>query len=57
MVKQHRNLQEVKNGLKEVNSSATGTDRFMAQCFPYLIELLESIDSRLKRRKKPLPRR
>lgn len=54
-MKQFKNLTEIKEGLKEVDSSAAGTDKFIAQCLPHLIEVLESIDKRLKRRQKRLP--
>ena len=54
-MKSYKNLAEIKEGLKEVNSVVAGTDRFIARSLPYLIEVLESIDNRLKRRKKRVP--
>lgn len=35
-----RSIQEAKKELKKVKSCATGTDRFMARCFPLLLEVL-----------------
>lgn len=38
-----KNIKEMQQALKEVNSCAAGTDRFMACAFPLLIEKLEAL--------------
>lgn len=35
-----KSIQEAKKELKKVQSWATGTDRFIVQCFPLLLEVL-----------------
>ncbi len=37
-----KSIQEAKKELKKVKSCATGTDRFIAQCFPLLFEVLSN---------------
>ena len=48
-MKAFRNLTEVKKGLREVTSSACGTDRFIAQAVPLVIKELQDTNKNLVR--------
>lgn len=54
-MKAYKNLKEVKKGCEEVNSCATGSDKFMYRCFPLLVEQLENINNNLRARRKREP--
>lgn len=47
MSKEYKNLKEIKEGCKGVDSCTSGSDRFMYKCFPFICEKLESIDNSL----------
>ena len=51
-MKAYKNLKEIKKACEEVSSCATGSDKFMYRCFPFLIEQIVSINERLARKKR-----
>lgn len=51
-MKPFKNLEEVEQGIKEINSAAAGTDRFMARCFPLMIKIFMRAYTKQDRRKR-----
>ena len=41
-MKAFKSIQEVRREYEKVRSCATGTDRFIARCFPLLLEVLSN---------------
>jgi hypothetical protein len=48
-MKGYKNLKEIEQACKEVNSCACGSDSFMYKCFPLLLKQLVEINQKLSK--------